>query len=60
MNKIIATIAVFVFAFAVSARTVNINLGAHVGKDVTAMLRTQLTPLSPNDHAIITLSKKGA
>ena len=60
MNKIIATIAVFVFAFAASARTVNINLGAHVGKDVTAMLRTQLTPLSPNDHAIITLSKKGA
>lgn len=59
MNKIIATIAIFALALAASARTVTINLGPYVNKDVTALLRTQLSHLPTNDHAIITLSKKG-
>lgn len=59
MNKIIATIAIFALALAASARTVTINLGPYVNKDVTALLRTQLSHLPTNDYAIITLSKKG-
>ena len=50
---------VSIFSISISARTLTINLGASVGKDVTKLLRTQLSQLSPSDQAIITLSKKG-
>ena len=58
-NIITLIFLIITFVASMSARTVTINLGASVGKDVTKQLRAQLSQLSPSDNVNIALSKKG-